>query len=384
MTLKSFKVSFFRNSVLIREGYNMTCSCGDNTDQQQDLHNKYQSFFEILKSKNLTPMFQPIVDLNRRSILGYESLIRGPSDSPYHSPVNLFDIAIRSGKLVELDLLCREKGINSFYEKQLPGKLFVNATPESLLEPEHRSGLTLEILQKAGIQPENVVIEMTEQYPMDNFDVMRKAMEHYKSMGFEIAMDDLGAGYSGLRRWSELRPDYVKIDRHFIQGIHEDKVKQSFVRSINDIAQGLGCSVIAEGIETQDEYRTIFAMGISIGQGYYFSRPEIMPPYVISNELFCCSSQHDCNLRSNRKSENIEALLFKAPDISPETTVENVHMLFHSDEDLTSVPVLEKNGKPIGLIRRTSLLSTLSTKYGRALYGTKSVIDFIDRTTVSA
>jgi len=354
----------------------------DSASVQQESHNKFQALFEILQTKNLTPLFQPIVDLNRRTIFGYESLIRGPSDSSYHSPVTLFDIAIRSGRLMELDLLCREIGINHFQEKQLPGKLFLNATPESLLEPGHRSGLTLEILEKRGLQPENVVIEMTEQYPMENFDVMRKAMEHYKAMGFEIAIDDLGAGYSGLRRWSELRPDYVKIDRHFIQGIHEDRVKQSFVRSINDIAQGLGCKVIAEGIETKDEYRTLFAMGIEIGQGYYFSRPQAVPPYVISNELFCCTSTRECNVSTNLAVGNISSLLIKVLDISPDTTLEDVHLVFHNNKKLTSVPVLDQNNKPLGLIRRNSLLATFSTKYGRSLYGTKSVMDFVDKTTV--
>lgn len=362
------------------------CSCKksmDTTEPQLDVQIGNQSFFNILQSKNLTSLLQPIVDLDQRSIHGYESLIRGPSDSPYHSPVTLFDIAIRSGKLLELDLLCREIGINTFQKKQLPGKLFLNATPESLLEPDHRSGLTLEILQQEGIHPEDVVIEMTEQYPTNNFEVMRKAIAHYKSMGFKIAMDDLGAGYSGLRMWSELRPDYVKIDKHFIQGINEDPVKQSFVRSINDIAQGLDCKVIAEGIETQDEYRTIFGMGISLGQGYYFSRPKAMPPYSIPSELFNCSSPYDCSDKNNRISGKISTLLNPTQTISPHTTLEEVHAIFH-DTNLTSIPVLEKDLKPIGLIRRSNLLSTLSTKFGRALHASKSVMDYIDRSTVIA
>lgn len=350
--------------------------------QQKEARNNYQDFFDILRGKKLTPLFQPIVDLNRRTIFGYESLIRGPSDSPYHSPITLFEMAIRSGKLLELDLMCRETGISGFQDKQLSGKLFLNATPESLLEPGHRSGLTLEILQKAGIQPDNVVIELTEQYPLENFDVMRKAITHYKAMGFEIAIDDLGAGYSGLRRWSELQPDYVKIDRHFIQGIHEDQVKQSFVRSINDIAHGLGCKVIAEGIETQSEYRTLFSMGITLGQGYYFSRPKLVPPYIISNELFACSSMRDCSTRANRGGGNISALLIKVPAITANTTLEEVHLLFHNREGLTSVAVIDEANTPLGLIRRSSLLTTFSTKYGRSLYGSKSVMELIDRTPV--
>jgi len=352
------------------------------TQQQQSFCNNFEIFLDILKNKTLTSLLQPIVDMGKQSIHGYESLIRGPSDSLYHSPASLFETAIDGGRLLELDLLCREVGIHNFQAKQLSGKLFLNATPESLLEPGHRSGLTLEILGEVGIKPENVVIEMTEQYPMESFDVMRTAIEHYKSMGFEIAIDDFGAGYSGLRRWSELRPDYVKIDMHFIQGINDNPEKQSFVSSIRDIAEGLDCKVIAEGIETKEEYKTIFGLGIELGQGFLFSRPEQNPPRIISNELFSCRSSYDCNQRGKGVSQNISELLINVPDISPYTTLEDVYSIFHKSQSLTSVPVLDDDGKPLGLIKRNNLLATLSTTFGRALHGSKSIMDYVDKDSV--
>jgi len=182
-------------------------------------------FLNILHNNTVTALFQPIVDFNKQSILGYESLIRGPSDSPLHNPMMLFDVARREGRLTDLDLLCRRTGIKGFKEKRLSGKLFLNTTPQGLFEPGYKTGLTLEFLQEIGLHPEHVVIELTEQYPMNDLRIMGKALSHYRDMGFEIAIDDLGAGYSGLRRWSELRPEYVKIDRHFIQNIHSDSVK---------------------------------------------------------------------------------------------------------------------------------------------------------------
>ncbi|WP_163004214.1 EAL domain-containing protein, partial [Pseudomonas viridiflava] len=90
----------------------------------------------------------------------------------------------------------------------------------------HPPGRTLEMLRRYNIAPKNVVIELTEQMPTDDFDLLYNALHHYRDMGFSIALDDLGAGYSSLRLWSELRPDYVKIDRHFIDGIHQDAVKR--------------------------------------------------------------------------------------------------------------------------------------------------------------
>jgi len=109
---------------------------------------------------------------------------------------------------------------------------------------------------------------------------------HYRNMGFEIALDDLGAGYSGLRLWSELLPEYVKIDSHFINDINNDPVKFNFVKSIQNIASSLHCHVIAEGIETENEFKAIAELGITHAQGYYFARPAFIPTEKIDSALF--------------------------------------------------------------------------------------------------
>ena len=92
-------------------------------------------------------------------------------------------------------------------------------------------------------------------------------------LGFRVALDDLGAGYSGLKLWSEIRPDIVKIDRHFIQGVDQDRTKQQFVTTILKTATALGCRVITEGVETEGEYATLRKIGVEMLQGYYFGRP---------------------------------------------------------------------------------------------------------------
>lgn len=350
--------------------------CGDYSEELR-LH-----FFEILQHSRVSALFQPIVDIKRQTIFGYESLIRGPSDSPLHSPVMLFDAARREGRLTDLDLLCRKTGIRGFKERRLDGKLFLNATPQSLMEPQHRSGLTLEFLQEIGLTPDNVVIEITEQYPLTDFTFMDHALAHYRKMGFEIAIDDLGAGYSGLRRWSELRPEYVKIDRHFIQNIHEDVIKQSFVRSIVDIAKGLNCHVIAEGIESYEESQTLADMGIGFGQGYYFSKPQSSPPYTISSALFRVANRSRTRNLLWQSRENIADLLHKAPALHARNTLEETYLLFSKDENLSAVTVVDDQQCPIGLVRRSRLYSTFSSQYGRSLHGAKSVLNCMDRSFV--
>ncbi len=347
----------------------------DNHVASQDISEELVS---ILNNKALSVLFQPIVDFQSQSILGYESLIRGPSDSALHNPVMLFDVARREGALTELDLLCKRKGIYEFKAKCLPGKLFLNTTPQGLLEPDHRTGLTLEYLLKIGIRPENVVIELTEQYPTTDFSVVCHALEHYRSMGFEIAIDDLGAGYSGLTRWAELRPDYVKIDRHFIENIHNDSVKQSFVRSIIDIAKELQCKVIAEGIEHREEYQTLVDMGVPYGQGYYFGRPQSTPAYSLSVNLFTTAEGALFRNQSWQCREDILDLLSPAPFLQAQDTLEHAYALFIENEELTAIAIVDPKMVPIGLIRRSKLLTTFSSQYGRSLHGAKAVMNFME------
>src|SRR5690606_18190257 len=138
----------------------------------------------------------------------------------------------------------------------------------------HKPGRTLKLLQQYGIPAEKVVIELTEQMPTDDFELLDTALHHYRDMGFSIALDDLGAGYSSLRLWSELRPEYVKIDRHFIDGIHRDPLKREFVGSILQIARASKAQVIAEGIELTEELAVLMEMGVDLVQGYLLGRPQ--------------------------------------------------------------------------------------------------------------
>ncbi|MGH8373137.1 MAG: EAL domain-containing protein [Gammaproteobacteria bacterium] len=231
----------------------------------------------ILDHRLLQILFQPILDSAAHSVFGYEALVRGPSNSVLHAPMPLMRAAQEAGRLFELELLCRALAIQRFRELALPGRLFLNVNPSSLLEPDFRTGETLRLLHAVGLSPRRVVIEITEQEPLGDYTVLRTATQHYASAGFRIAIDDLGAGYAGLRLWSEVRPDFVKIDHHFIQNIHTDDVKREFVRSIRDMARRLECRVIAEGIESEDEFTAVRRLGIRLHQGYHLGRPSLVP-----------------------------------------------------------------------------------------------------------
>ena len=240
----------------------------------------------LLLQRDLHMLFQPVVNTRERRVLGYEALVRGPDGSALHSAASLFELAQAEGMLAMLERLCRELACNRFVELGLSGKLFLNVSPMTLTDPHHPQGETLRILERAGLDPSRVVIELSEHYPTQDFDLLARATRHYAGMGFEIAIDDLGSGYSGLRLWSEIRPDYVKIDRHFVENIHNDRIKREFVRFIRDIASRIGCRIIAEGIETAGECLTLQQLGIANLQGYYLGRPQRQPEPGVGSTPF--------------------------------------------------------------------------------------------------
>ncbi len=342
-----------------------------------------QELISILEHKKLTPHFQPIISLTQKKIIAYEALIRGPSNSPLHSPLNLFDIADRYGLSSQLEFVCRELSIQHFTEFNLDAKLFLNVSPHVLLQPEFKTGETLRYLEKFGLNPHNVVIELTEHKPTDDYELMREAVMHYRGMGFEIALDDLGAGYSSLRLWSELLPEYVKIDQHFIQELQNDSIKLNFVRSIQGIASSLNCHVIAEGVETEAEFNVIKQLGISYGQGYYFARPSAIPLVELDAEIFFQNKFSEETKSHWSNSTSVESIGQFITPISAEMPISDVMNLFQQNSELSILPLVDYDIGS-GIIFRDTFLSKLfSSRYGMELHGRKPIKTFIEQVPLS-
>lgn len=324
----------------------------------------------ILAQGSLHSLFQPIVCLSQRCILGYEALSRGPSNSPLHSPVALFSVARHAGRLSDLEMACRESACRHFSDQKLPGKLFLNISPESLMDSAHQPGRTLQLLRDFGIPPSQVVIELTEQTPTDDFALLQTALHHYRDMGFAIALDDLGAGYSSLRLWSELRPDYVKIDRHFIDGIHQDALKREFVGSILQIAKASRAQVIAEGIERPEELAVLIDMGVDLVQGYLLCRPQEQPPQEARLML---SKTDNAATALNDEGSDLSALLNEQPAVDQETATALVLESFRRQANLNSLAVLDGCGRPVGIVHRHSLSDALLKPFATDLFARKPI-----------
>ncbi len=341
----------------------------------------YDRLTDILDKRLLTALFQPIINMNNGKIVGYEGLIRGPSDCPLHSPVNLLRAAELHDLSVAIEHLCRQVVLESFARLNLEGKLFLNVSPESLVRRHVRHGETLSYIQQLGIPPDRVIIDLTENQPFYDYGVLREAAKHYQDMGFKIAIDDLAEGFSSLRLWSELRPSFVKIDMHFVQGIQNDSLKQQFIRSIQSIATESGCQVIAEGIETDAEFLKIRELGISMGQGYFISRPQMNPVRALPDEVVATLEKGEKAAASSASfgHKNILSvnLLRSVPPVAPHTSVGHVYEIFLRNSDVQTLPVVN-NSKPIGMVNRYKLLEKLARPFALELNSKKHCADFMD------
>jgi EAL domain-containing protein (putative c-di-GMP-specific phosphodiesterase class I) len=234
----------------------------------------------VLADERISCVYQPIVDLNDFAVLGYEVLARGPQSSELHRPELLFEVARDQGRVEELDLLCRSMA--SREGSSLPEKVlrFINTEPVSFFLHD-RVDLFVKEFVDATPEPlrAKTVIEITEKSVIEDFDHFRAVVASLREHGFRIAIDDAGAGYSGLRTVVEAVPDFIKLDMSLIRGVDGSHVKRKLVKTLRDFAGEAGITLIAEGIETNEQLETLRRLDIPYGQGYLFGYPGSPHPF---------------------------------------------------------------------------------------------------------
>jgi len=236
-----------------------------------------EELIRILETRAVTPVFQPILAFATGEVLAYEGLIRGPADSPLHAPTLLFEAATRAGFLTELNMLCARKVVRQFARLGLRRQLFLNITPQTVLEVKDDVQRISRFIRDCGIDLAQVTIELTENQYITDRSIFGDALMLFRGAGFRVALDDLGEGFSSLRLWSELRPDFVKIDMHFVQGVSGDRVKYQFLQSLQQIARGCGSALVAEGVETEADFCVLRDLGIDNAQGFLIGHAAPQP-----------------------------------------------------------------------------------------------------------
>lgn len=237
-------------------------------------------------------------------------------------------------------------------------------------------------MNSIGLESNRVVIELTENKPAYDYSLLFKTVQHYRFMGLEIAIDDLGEGFSSLRLWFELKPEYVKVDQHFIRNINQDSIKLQFVRSIQHIAENSNTQIIAEGIETHAEFMIVKDLGILFGQGYYIARPNAIPVTMISADATNSLQQNGISVYPQKNTvtqKNLATmnLLILVDPVTPEMSNDAVYSRFNEQPAMESLPVI-KQGVPVGIITHARLIDAFARPYWRELYGKKSCALFMD------
>jgi EAL domain-containing protein (putative c-di-GMP-specific phosphodiesterase class I)/CheY-like chemotaxis protein len=212
-------------------------------------------------------VYQPIISWSRQCAFGYEALVRS-SETSLSGPGALFDAAEQLGRLHDVGRQIRNKCVEPFGPEQDSLSLFVNLHTEDLLD-----GTLFDPESSLAKRAHQIVLEITERSNLESIGQVRERISRLRDLGFRIAIDDIGAGYSGLNSFAIIQPDIVKLDITLIRGIDADPVKRKLVRALKDLCQDLGIVVVAEGVETPSERDTLVQLGCDLFQGYLFARP---------------------------------------------------------------------------------------------------------------
>jgi EAL domain-containing protein (putative c-di-GMP-specific phosphodiesterase class I) len=232
---------------------------------------------DIILRERVITAYQPILRLKDKTVLGFEALSRGSRGTGLEQADALFGAATAHELLLELDRLCRARALLSSGRIPSNAKLFVNTLPATIRDPQFRGKPLIDFLDRAQVSPERIVIEITEKLVIENYSLFRETMAYFTDLGMAFAVDDVGAGYSGLESIARLKPAFLKIDTVLVRDVHSSLVNREMVKAIISLGEGIGSTVIAEGIHTDEEVQALQSMGVEYGQGYFLARPDPGP-----------------------------------------------------------------------------------------------------------
>lgn len=227
----------------------------------------------IIQSASVDTLFQPVVELGTRSVLGYEAFVRGPADTLFETPRAMFALSTRVGVSAELDRMCCEAALRAFVKLAGKGKIFLNLLPGSLDDEEWRRGRFLSLLTTLVLEPADLVLEFSERGADSDPESFVASLKRYKEEGYALALDDVGTGRAGLALIEQVEPDFLKLDLSLVRDIHKNLIQQELLLTLTRLAARIGAAVIAEGVETEAEAAALADGGARYAQGYLFALP---------------------------------------------------------------------------------------------------------------
>ena len=224
----------------------------------------------LIEGELITPYFQPIFYLKPQRLLGREVLSRPLAKGYFGNPEVLFDTAFHLGMLFDLETMCHRKALLKLGKKAKESLTFFNVSPYLLQDTKFKE---FSSFYENYVGADDIVLELTERTLIDDFAGFLKSIKFFKDRGFKISIDDIGNGYAALDLIVEIKPDFVKIDRHLIMDIQDNPVKQNLLKAIISFCGQSEITSIAEGIEKEEELKALIDYGIDAGQGYLLARP---------------------------------------------------------------------------------------------------------------
>jgi EAL domain-containing protein (putative c-di-GMP-specific phosphodiesterase class I)/GGDEF domain-containing protein len=331
----------------------------------------------LIRNNRLYPVFQPIVSLRDGAIYSHEALIRGPLDTLFHTPDALLTAAADESLNFEFENCCVTVALERWGELRESGRLFVNISAEVLVQVLMHCGrdALIDLISGFGVLPRMLVLEITEYERVTDMDYLASVVCEIRSAGVSLALDDFGDGRSSLRLWSQIKPEFVKIDKYFTKDIsqHADKLKT--IQALQQIAVIFNTSLVAEGIETEEDLRVLRDLGIEYGQGYFLGRPALLPREQVEIQaLEVMRDRRVAVFPELRRAPNAGSLsrlaVVAAPTVGLDSTNDELATLFLGHAKLHSVAVVDGT-RPVGIINRSRFMNEYGKLYYREVWGRK-------------
>lgn len=344
---------------------------------------KYLNEFKaILERKHFSAVYQPVISLCSGGIMGWESLIRGPHESYFHNPDRIFSFAEETGFLFDLEKTCHEISLLNIGEMGTDQKIFINVHPKTVLNRQLDIGEIYDTVCRQGLKSGNVVLEITERQNIHDFKLLNENLQDFRKLGFLVAVDDVGAGFSGLQSIAEIRPNFIKIDMSLVRDIHNDPTKRALMETFVTFAEKINCEIVAEGIEKEKELKALIKIGVHYGQGYLIGKPA-HPKLLVDEDLYfrVFRSTYNGNNQILNQVYPIGYIAEEAVCVDIGMGVKDVRVIFDQDDHISGIVVID-NGKPVGLVMRQHLDRQLGKKYGIALYYNRPIHMVMDRSAL--
>ncbi|GAB3349030.1 EAL domain-containing protein [Modestobacter lapidis] len=237
----------------------------------------------VLTEAELWPVYQPIVSLTDGAVVAHEALLRGRAHGREVGGGDLFFLAESAGWLDRLDRIAREAAVRGAAGWLGSADLYVNSNPAAVHRPQVCLAGTEAAVHDSGLSPGQLVFEVVESHAIPDRGHLLAVLEHHRSLGWRVALDDVGAGWSSLALVSAVRPDVVKLDKELVSRL-TDAGPRAVAASVISLAHGLGATVVAEGVESERVADEVRALGADLGQGWFFGRP-VRPSPSVAPEL---------------------------------------------------------------------------------------------------